>query len=592
MGLENSFSNPSYKIAYDLGLGKLSLDQWANTLNEQNVQAFKMGLDEQVNNFSNSLKGYTSIEAAKQQGLFYDPNQSIFNKYSKSINGKSLTDKQLKSGSQYASAATGLIGNAFDAIGGGSGTQDGTITSGVNQLAQMGESMPGMAGAIAKSANALNKVANNTYNKIDQYEDQSTMTQLMGSNMFGILGANRWDSKKFGTFGVDPTLRAKLGAAYGGSFKDFDYVARNISGKRIGTFDRNKMQDKWDNALNQYSIASKILSQADDMLARSSEMASINANRRAFELAGGYNLSGIYAAKEGMKLPEDDIKYDIKEAPENYFIPEEAPDSSSYIGDEFLKFDFKESDESRVGDEFLNFNFEEPLDEQGIIDYVNSSKAPFVKRLLDPNRETIPDWKDLNKVANFKMSYANGIDENGNQVYFVYPEVQVKDGQLHDFTDPKYKHGEWDAMEYAKEHGNRIKFDNEVDAKWFIENYKQYYPSFNIEKFAKGGAVNVIPEGALHARKHNMDIEGITNKGIPVISELNDGKIQQQAEIEHSEIIFRKEVTELLEELMKDYEKAESQKDKDDCAIEAGKLLAEEILYNTDDRTNLIQQVQ
>jgi hypothetical protein len=40
----------------------------------------------------------------------------------------------------------------------------------------------------------------------------------------------------------------------------------------------------------------------------------------------------------------------------------------------------------------------------------------------------------------------------------------------------------------------------------------------NIELFQSGGDVNVIPEGALHARKHNMEnAEHITKKGIPVV---------------------------------------------------------------------------
>jgi hypothetical protein len=33
---------------------------------------------------------------------------------------------------------------------------------------------------------------------------------------------------------------------------------------------------------------------------------------------------------------------------------------------------------------------------------------------------------------------------------------------------------------------------------------------------------SVIPEGALHAHKHNLDLEGITKKGIPVIQNVND----------------------------------------------------------------------
>jgi hypothetical protein len=45
-----------------------------------------------------------------------------------------------------------------------------------------------------------------------------------------------------------------------------------------------------------------------------------------------------------------------------------------------------------------------------------------------------------------------------------------------------------------------------------------------LEALKQGGQMNVIPEGALHARKNNMDLakEGeITHKGIPVVD--NDG---------------------------------------------------------------------
>ena len=75
-----------------------------------------------------------------------------------------------------------------------------------------------------------------------------------------------------------------------------------------------------------------------------------------------------------------------------------------------------------------------------------------------------------------------------------------------------------------------------------------------------------------------MDVEGITKKGIPVVSESPDGKLEQQAEIERQEIILRLEVTKKIEELAKD--------GSDEAAIEAGKLLVKEILYNTVDNTN------
>lgn len=99
---------------------------------------------------------------------------------------------------------------------------------------------------------------------------------------------------------------------------------------------------------------------------------------------------------------------------------------------------------------------------------------------------------------------------------------------------------------------------------------------------------NVIPEGALHKNKHHIEhTDGLTQKGIPVVD--NDG--DQQAEIELDEIIFTLEVTKKLEELHKIFKEG-SNKEKDEAAIEAGKLLVQEILYNTDDRTGLISKCQ
>jgi hypothetical protein len=74
--------------------------------------------------------------------------------------------------------------------------------------------------------------------------------------------------------------------------------------------------------------------------------------------------------------------------------------------------------------------------------------------------------------------------------------------------------------------------------------------------------------------------EDYTQKGIPVI----DNKGEQQAEIELNEIIFNLEVTKKLEELCED--------GSDEAAIEAGKLLVQEILFNTEDRTGLIDTLK
>ena len=109
-------------------------------------------------------------------------------------------------------------------------------------------------------------------------------------------------------------------------------------------------------------------------------------------------------------------------------------------------------------------------------------------------------------------------------------------------------------------------------------------------EFKNGGSINVIPEGALHARKNNLteinpELEGITKKGIPVISKEEGGEMIQHAEIERSEIIFNLETTKKLESLREQYNKSEDKSEKDNLAIEAGKLLAQQIMENTIDNT-------
>ena len=135
----------------------------------------------------------------------------------------------------------------------------------------------------------------------------------------------------------------------------------------------------------------------------------------------------------------------------------------------------------------------------------------------------------------------------------------------------------------------------DAESQWAREvlNKAKIRPKEKLEeqppKFAEGGTVNVIPDGALHAHKHHLEdispeYEQVTSRGIPVVTEEEGGKLKQHAEIERNEIIFRLEVTKKLEELMKD--------GSDDAAIEAGKLLAHEIINNTVDNTGLMEVVE
>lgn len=112
-------------------------------------------------------------------------------------------------------------------------------------------------------------------------------------------------------------------------------------------------------------------------------------------------------------------------------------------------------------------------------------------------------------------------------------------------------------------------------------------------KLQKGGKLevieeskNVIPSGVTHGRKHNIELDEITKKGIPVITLEEGGEVVQHAEIEVNEIIFHKDLTKQIEELYAKHEAGDDQ-----AAIEAGKLLVFEILENTDDKTGLIETV-
>lgn len=112
-----------------------------------------------------------------------------------------------------------------------------------------------------------------------------------------------------------------------------------------------------------------------------------------------------------------------------------------------------------------------------IFDRIEESPANFVQRLLDPNREYIPDWKKPGNITTHKLSYAKQDDK-----YVIYPDVQEIEGELHDFTDPKYKHKKWDAMESAVANRDTIQVDSKDFANWFTKHYKEFYPGFTPEQ--------------------------------------------------------------------------------------------------------------
>lgn len=168
---------------------------------------------------------------------------------------------------------------------------------------------------------------------------------------------------------------------------------------------------------------------------------------------------------------------------------------------------------------------------------------------------------------------------------------------------------------YAAKHGGllewnpviELEWEPQVELNWELPTFKdggsvefveelEWIPEFkyggktedsDVPETEETTQKNVIPEGALHKNKHHMEhAEGLTKKGIPVVDE--DG--EQQAEIEHSEIIFTLEVTKKLEEYYEIFYSEEyTNKEKEQAALDAGKLLVYQILENTEDRTGLIE---
>lgn len=206
----------------------------------------------------------------------------------------------------------------------------------------------------------------------------------------------------------------------------------------------------------------------------------------------------------------------------------------------------------------------------------------------------------MGDIADNAIDQRLAVQSMGEQAGLAY-SLMIDGGYNQKYTYAA-KHGgmlEWNPVE-------TLEWEPQVELNWELPAFKEggnidiveeleWIPEFksggkteesDIPEIEETTQKNVIPEGALHKNKHHMEhAEGLTKKGIPVIDE--DG--EQQAEIEHSEIIFTLEVTKKLEEYYDIfYSEESSNKEKDQAAIDAGKLLVYQILENTEDRTGLI----
>ena len=505
-------------------------------------------------------------------------------------------------------AVSGMIKNRPEYSG-----KHGNITKGMDKVYDATMKAVGMIpgwGQVAQLAMGAGKLLNKAVGRLGGGTDGMTKADaILGSNFLGLTPfglINGFGGKKANTY----TRNEELDKSTNGGFSGFLTTQTSTeegAGKKFGLFSRSAMNKQ--NELTEFTTNMKhtISGVVDtNTLNNMAAQGSIPflAQQQQMDLSGG--IQQMRAARQGMQFSRrvvskyaigNKLKRSIQtidvatgkyvEVPTDLTkeqIQGKVPIRLANGTAVFMNKDGTVSSErwETVGErEHLTPKGEKglktPRDMSILIDYANKQNPPFIRRINNNDRRSI-QLSD-GTFGTHLLSYG----ELDGKTY-VYPQIQEIDGNLVFVQD--------DPLRLAFENGNVLEMSPE-EADYFTKHYKEYYPAF-FQSFKRGGQMNVIPEGALHARLHHMDnvdpdlAKQITHKGIPVITVEKDGEIVQHAEIEHSEIIFTLEVTNKIEDLRKKYHEDE----KDEYAIEAGKILVEEILHNTDDRTNLIANVE
>ena len=511
-------------------------------------------------------------------------------KMSKAAGGfKNLT------GAQKAGGVGAIIGATSDLIGGFMPEKDeysgekGDITQTLDTVydsisdAAMSFGPWGMLlGGIMKGGAMLGKGLNALGGGTD---GKTTTDAILGSSFlnltpFGLI--NGFGGKKTDTITKNNEIFSQVGTSYTGTESTVDQaIAKQGKYGAFSSGARKRANQLIAEAKRQQGIIEDIADLAQDRFAIRDSMAAINGNRLRFQLQGGYNQANVRVGKLGMSLNkarETLNRINYKREPTEILLQDvqkmkEGGQIKAVSTEIFLIIpEFQDGGQ-------IN---KKPRTLQELIEYAKKENPRFIQRMSEPSRG-IDFVDDEGKQARGSHYMEWSTDDSGNAI--IYPRIQEIDKELKFFNSS-------DAYNRAIKNKNYLIMTPEEAEIFFAEDpiydtaYKSGWPQF-FDKFQQGGSINVIPEGALHARKHNMDIDGITKKGIPVVSDKENGEIEQQAEIECEEIIFRLEVTQKLEELEKKFYNDEtSQKEKDELALEAGKLLVEEIIYNTQDNTN------
>lgn len=493
-----------------------------------------------------------------------------------------------------------LVNTAFTGIFGEKSEYDGSeghITKSLDSAYDTAQNLAGKLGPYGKIVSlgmSAIKLVGNTLNKLGGGTDGMTAQDaILGSSFLAPVGAiNGFFGSKTDSITKDEDLFADVGSSFGGTGNLVD-DALTKANKKYGLLSggaRHKANSQIREAKRQQDLMGIIGDYNSDRRLISQSTSAINHNNYMLNMQGGYDQSAIRVGKKGLKISpkkarEITRKKKIQEEVAGFqkggktldlfqvylnTLPENQRDTTNYRVKDYWKFNGKPKD------------FEEALskgmfikDKKGFYHANSISENPetgeieYMKASDHPTRYMESDWYEKGLVYNDDGTTTQlkpGVDGYDNWKDFVSNYELIK-------SEPYWKYVRRTSKTPEFKDGGSI-----IELTSFIE----LISPDDIPEFKDGGSINVIPGGALHARKHNMDMEGITKKGIPVVS--NDG--EQQAEVEREEIIYRLSVTQELERLCKIYyNEKTSKKEKDEVALQAGKLIVLETLHNTIDNT-------
>lgn len=469
----------------------------------------------------------------------------------------------MKTFSTFTNQIGSSLNSASGAYEGRYGSLASGVNTGINTLANTAGQFSPYVGVATAVGNTFNGLSNSIFGPLDNVNK----TDAVMSAIPGVGGVYNLFGKKTDKFNIDNDTKSKVGSSYGDAYNQMDDASK-LSNKRM-VAGRGAANKALRNANKLQDDIRGISAKNDERLDLREGGSKYRRLNRQFNINGGYDQKYASTFKKGGKL--DQARQILKTAHKSKIQKKQQggiiiPSYDEWIADvnpELIPqdYDLQTAYSNLPWDQIANWKYA-----------INSGMPDFYMDFVD--REGNRPYQ-LPTVIPIKDSDDYMFLRLGNESPEVLNEIQAYQGGVNNLIDTHDLVYDGDRFYYRKR-------PVVIEQPQVIEQ-----PEVIIE-FREGGSFNVIPSGALHARKHNMDVEGITRKGIPVVSGKGD-TFKQQAEIERDEIILRLEVTRKLEDASeKYYDEGTSDEEKEQLAIECGEMMIDEILNNTRDNTGIL----